>query len=243
MAFKVLLLNLCGFLVMLVGAAPLTFAFKKSSCLVFLSPASKIEMLPDVSVKDPRLLFETHNLETLQIGQGNSGKVFLFKNEAQQFMVGKVYNADRLENLERDHLGLKYVQRLFDLDTFHSINFKVVTSEINNNFNNIKGQKALVMPYVHGHNLHSFLISTPPSHPLHQKAVQLYQLLVRELDAVAVRLKIRDEIRDESERYFQDHILDGLPMLIIEGSPKILIKTDNIIFNPQENSLTLIDPY
>lgn len=179
----------------------------------------------------------------VKVGEGNSGTVYLFKTVFGEYKVAKIYKAERAENLERDHNGLAYVQKLFDSDSMHSMNFKVARSEIVENFNNVQGQRALVMPYIPGINLHKLLVNTAKNDPQHAQVEALYSRLIHELDRIAVKLNIRDEVRPESARYFQDHIVDGLPMLSIEGRPHILIKTDNIIFNPVDNSLTLIDPY
>ncbi len=179
----------------------------------------------------------------LKIGEGNSGSIFLYKNQYGEFKVAKFYKPERAQNLERDHLGLKEVQMLFDRDQFHDIQFRVAKSEIVDNLQSVHGTRALIMDYHWGYNLHTLLISTPKNHPLHIQAEQLYQRLVKELDVDARREGLRDELRPETERYFQDHIVDGLPMLEIDGRPRLLIKTDNIIFNPIENTLTLIDPF
>lgn len=179
----------------------------------------------------------------MKVGEGNSGSIFLFKNANGEFKVAKFYKPERAANLERDHLGLQEVQMMFDKDRFHSVQFRVAKSEILENLRSENGGRALVMDYYPGFNLHSLLISTPKNHPLHIQAETLYQKLVKELDYEAHLLGLRDEIRPETDKYFQDHIIDGLPMLIIEGHPRLLIKTDNIIFNPVENTLTLIDPY
>lgn len=178
-----------------------------------------------------------------KIDEGNSGRIYLFKNEKGEFKVAKFYKAERAANLERDHLGLKEVQTLFDNDRLHSLQFRVARSEIRDGFSSVWGSRALVMDYHPGFNLHKLLISTPKNHPLHVQAATLYQKLVKELDREAHLLGLRDEVRPETDKYFNDHIVDGLPMLFIEGRPRLLIKTDNIIFNPIENTLTLIDPY
>jgi hypothetical protein len=194
--------------------------------------------------RDPRSEWNQKNINgLLKIGEGNSADVYLFKDTQSSYSIVKIYRADQLEKLERDHKGLQEVQRLFDLDSLHSLNFRVVKSQIVKNFNGKAGQDVLIAPFVPGLNLHQLLVNTNAKNPLHQQAVELYNRFVQELDRVAIRLGIRDEIREESEIYFQDHIVDGLPMLIIEGRPRILIKSDNLIFNPVDNSLTLIDPF
>lgn len=197
----------------------------------------------ELVITDPREMFDATLNKPLQIGEGNSGKVYLFKSASGEFMIAKIYKEERKDNLQRDHLGLQLVQRLFDLDSLHSVNFRVAKSSIVENFNNVPGQKALIMPYFSGINLHTLLVSLPANHPMRVKAEKLYQEFIRELDADAVRAHFREELREETDRYFQDHIVDGQKMLIIEGNPRILIKTDNIIFNPVDNTLTLIDPY
>ncbi|MCC6137684.1 MAG: hypothetical protein IT287_03570 [Bdellovibrionaceae bacterium] len=218
-----------------------------STSLAAASPqCSQLFTLDEVTVDqlytDPRPELDKQG-GLLLIGEGTSGKVFIFKTSTGEYKVAKLYKPERAESLERDHNGLKLVQKLFDLDAMHSMNFKVARSEIVENFNGVSGQRALIMPYVPGINLHKLLVSTKKHHPQHAQVEALYSKLIMELDRIAVQMKIRDEIRPETDRYFQDHIVDGLPMLIIEGQPRILIKTDNIIFNPADNSLTLIDPY
>lgn len=203
-----------------------------------------IEITAPLVFEDPR---ENFNLKAkngiLKVGEGNSGSVYLFKTANGEFKVAKIYKPERAENLVRDHNGLALVQKLFDSVSFHNINFRVATSHIVKDFNGVPGQHALVMPYFPGFNLHKLLINSPKQHIQHLEAMALYDQLVKELDLEAAKLGIKDEFRPETERYFQDHIVDGLPMLIIDGNPRILIKTDNIIYNPVDHSLTLIDPY
>ncbi len=195
-----------------------------------------------ITYEDPRPRLDNKYGALLEIGEGNSGKVYLFKNDRGEYLVAKIYKPEHMDKLLRDHKGLELIQRLFDHDRLHSIKFRVAKSTIVENFNGT-GQRVMVMPFVPGFNLHKLLVSTPEGHPLRERAEQLYNEFVKELDADAHREKIRDEFRDERDIYFQDHIVDGLKMLVLDGDPRVLIKTDNIIFNPLDNSLTLIDPY
>lgn len=203
------------------------------------------EAAPTPSVfEDPRENFDRLATDgLLKVGEGNSGLVYLFRDFQGQFKVAKIYKPERAANLERDHLGLQLIQKLFNSVPFHQINFRVATSEIVRNFNGVQGQNALVMPYYPGMNLHKLLISTPKQHLQHLEAMALYDQLVKELDIEAQNLNLRDEFRPETPKYFQDQTVDGLSVLVIEGNPRILIKTDNIIYNPNDHSLTLIDPY
>lgn len=196
------------------------------------------------ALTDAREAYEQNgHIGFMKIGEGNSGTIFLFKNENGEFKVAKFYKPERAANLERDHLGLKEVQMLFDHDQFHSIQFRVARSHIQEGLRSEHGSRALIMDYHPGYNLHTLLVNTPRNHPLHKQAEALYQKFVKELDKEAHMMGFRDELRSESDKFFQDHVVDGLPVLIIEGTPRLLIKTDNIIFNPAENTLTLIDPY
>lgn len=196
--------------------------------------------------RDSRLILENllreSNENVLKIGEGNSAVSYLFKDSSGEYKVAKVYKAGREEALERDHLGLRAVQRMFNLNS-HNSSIRVATSEVVSDLAAFPGQSVLVMPHIEGLNLHSLLIADPPNSLRRQKAIELYNEMIRELDDVAQALGIRDEIRIESEKYFQDGQVDGLYMLSVNSKPNLLIKTDNVIFNPVDNSLTLIDPY
>lgn len=203
----------------------------------------ELSIFQDHPIIDHRQLLDGKPPGHLQkIGEGNSGEVFIFKSSSGEFKVAKIYKPERQENLERDHKGLREVQEFFQFNASHSPLLKVAKSEIVMDFNSVRGQSALVMPYYPGINLHELLISLPSTHPQRQQAEQLYNGLIKELDTIAKQMKIGEEVKPEHVLYFRDHLLDGLSMLEIRGKPTLLIKTDNIIFNPDDGSLTLVDP-
>ncbi len=176
----------------------------------------------------------------MKIGEGNSAISYLSREADGEYVVIKIYKPAHLVSLKRDHEGLQAVQDFFIMDKQHSPQLQVVASQIVKLDN---GTFALKMPFVPGVNLHKFLVETAETNPLRQVAVDLYNQMISELHRDAQRLGLVDEVRVETDKYFQDHKIDGLMMLRINGNPSILIKSDNVIFNPAENSLTLIDPY
>lgn len=214
------------------------------SLFISIPSTTAIAHIPDYN--DPRekleRLYKRQSLDTLKIGEGNSALVYLVREPQGQFIVVKDYREHRKEALERDHLGLLRVRQMFELDKNHSLNLKVVPSEIRQGFAGDSSKKVLVMPFVPGINLHDLLINSP-HHPLTANAIALYEKLIQELDHTAHVLGFRDQIEPESKLYFRDHKLDGLMTLKIGARPSLLIKTDNIIFNPEDNTLTLVDPY
>lgn len=223
------------------------FSSHASSCRHLLGArlsTTAIGHIPDYN--DPRLklekLYRRQSVDTLKIGEGNSALVYLVRQDENQFIVVKDYREHRKDALERDHLGLIRIRQMFDLDKNHSLNIKVVSSEIKLGFGGNPTKKVLVMPFVPGINLHDLLINSP-QHPLTASAIALYEKMIEELDRTAHLLGFRDQIEPESKIYFRDHKIDGLMTLKIGARPSLLIKTDNIIFNPEDNSLTLIDPY
>jgi hypothetical protein len=205
----------------------------------FFAPAEAL-------IVDPRpeyiVLEKKQKQPLLKIGEGNSATIHLYRDVDGSFKVIKIYREERKESLERDHLGLLEVKEFFELDKSHSPNLKVVSSEIRYFFLPEK-TKVLVTPFVPGINLHKLLMSTSSKDPLRQNAIRLYNQMIKELQDTAHRLGIQDEVRTETQQYFQDRQVDGLLMLRIYGRPPLLIKTDNLIFNPEDSSLTLIDPY
>jgi hypothetical protein len=196
---------------------------------------------------DPRLeyiiLEKTQTQPLLKIGEGNSASIYLQRDQDGLFKVIKVYKEERKEALERDHLGLLEVKSFFSIDKEHSPSLKVASSEIREILYKSEKTKVLVTPFIPGVNLHKFLMLTDNQNPLRQKAISLYNQMINELHEAARRMGFEDEVRMETQQYFQDKQIDGLLMLRIYGRPHLLIKTDNLIFNPEDGSLTLIDPY
>jgi serine/threonine protein kinase len=232
------------FILLVASLLLLESAWGNEQCrLVFLFRSISEEVL----VADPRQEYEvlekTQTQPLLKIGEGNSASIYLQRHRSGFFEVIKVYKEERKDALQRDHLGLLEIKSLFELDKGHLPQLKVAASEIREISYNSEKTKVLVMPYVAGVNLHKFLVSTSLQNPLRQKAIDLYNQMITELHQAAQRMGFQDEVRVESHQYFQDKQVDGLLMLRIYGFPHLLIKTDNLIFNPQDGSLTLIDPY
>lgn len=107
----------------------------------------------------------------------------------------------------------------------------------------ISRNRAMSTPYVEGINLHQLLISDEYPKSLRLKATELYQALTLELINDMHIRNIRFEVTPERPVYFIDKRIDGLNILRIESDPPLLIKTDNLIYNPADNTLTLVDPY
>ncbi len=204
----------------------------------------------DVRVRFDQLQAQQIEPLFLKIGEGNSAISYLFRESTPQghtqYSVMKVYKENRFDQvdpqkiLERDHNGLREVQDFFMFDRQHSSQLRVVSSEIRTRQD---GTRVLVMPFVPGHNLHTYLIETPANNPSRQVAVDLYNQMIAELHRDAQRLGLTDEVTVETIKHFQDRRVDGMTMLRVNGNPSLLIKTDNLIFNPEDNSLTLVDPY
>jgi hypothetical protein len=228
---------------------PLSAHTGQISCNSIFStaPAAASVVLFDDPREQYELLAKTRQQPLfMKFGEGNSAVVYLTKNSNGEFHVIKIYKPEYLakqeyfDPLKRDRDGLKEVYDFFAMDRQHSPQLRVAEARI---ITLPDGQRALDMPFVPGINLHKLLVETSDGHPFRQTAIELYNQMIEELHKDAQRLGLKDEVRVESDKYFQDHRVDGLMMLRVEGKPPLLIKTDNIIFNPNDNSLTLIDPY
>ena len=211
-----------------------------------------------------RFFEEPHPTENFAIfiGRGTSavthlvlnsktGKPWVRKTYAQ---VSEGYPTSREDAVHNPSEALRYPY-VNDLGVMRHFNEIAARSDLGFQFASVQtgkmigNQYAIYMNFVRGRPLHSLLTDAGISEELKNHLRQLYLERLEKLEAAIQHENATAHVFNLSRippeaRYFSSRKTDGLPMLNgWDELNRVLIKSDNVIVDPYDLTMTIVDPF
>lgn len=235
------------FLVLLM-TSQLVFA-ETNSCLLLFNPKAPYFKFEDKSQQ----LSKLNKKDQVFLGRGYSSSVSIVWHplHPEKKVVKKIYQQDSF-GTDRYHFDaeamteLKQILSQYRAETFRLVDFERTMERIEGYS---MPQMTARTDYVPGRNAHDLLmdphVSSTTKKIVRENFVRLMQNLKQVLSHDDLGVTKLTQV-DPEPRFFYDEKIDKVPMLKgqLKKGGAIIIKTDNVIVNPDDLSvMTLVDPY